>query len=199
MSEPTITTTTQPQQPDNNTTSKKGSGKLGRRALIGAAAVSVCAAGVALAPAAEKAIQDASKKAIDDAYAAGIAAGRQALLSELAQLEGVPLDAAITVAEVTRMAVLYIVRPVSQLFATIVGDALGLLLDGLSSAQSHLAGINVHISQLDQLTSLLNQWKTGITQLPIQLTDYATHDIDSAENYLKSLKKHIQQQGASGK
>lgn len=198
MSEPTITTTTQPQQqpPIDSASGKKGSGKLGRRALIGAAAVSVCAAGVALAPTAEKALQEASKKAIDDAYAAGIAAGRQALLSELAQLEGVSLDAAITVAEVTRMAVLYIVRPVSQLFATIVGDALGLLLDGLSSAQSHLAGINVHISQLDQLTSLLTQWKTGVTQLPIQLTDYATHDIDSAENYLKSLKKQIQQQAA---
>lgn len=191
MSEPTITTTTQPQQPASG---KTGNGKLGRRALIGAAAVSVCAAGVALAPTAEKAIQDASKKAIDDAYAAGIAAGRQALMSELAQLEGVPLDAAIQVAEVTRLAVLYIVRPVAQLFAIIAGDALSVLLAGLSSAQSHLASINIHISQLDQLTSLLTQWKTGVTQLPIQLTDYATHDIDSAENYLKSLKKQLQQQ-----
>ncbi len=197
MSEPT-TTTPQPQQPDS-ASGKKGSGKLGRRALIGAAAVSVCAAGVALAPSAEKALQDASKKAIDDAYAAGIATGRQALLSELAQIEGVPLDAAIQVAELTRLAVLYIVRPVSQLFALIAGDALTVLLAGLSSAQSHLAGINVHISQLDQLTALLTQWKSGVAQLPIALTDYATHDIDSAENYLKALKKHIQQQGASGK
>jgi hypothetical protein len=195
MSEPNVSTTTQPEQPASG---KKGNGKLGRRTLIGAAAVSVCAAGVALAPTAEKAIQDASKQAIDDAYAAGIAAGRQALLSELAQLEGVPLDVAIQVAEVTRMAVLYIVRPVAQLFATIAGDALSILLAGLSSAQSHLAGINVHISQLDQLTALLTQWKTGVAQLPIQLTDYATHDIDSAENYLKALKKHIQQQ-ATGK
>lgn len=194
MSEPTTTTAMQPQQPASG---KKGSGKLGRRALIGVAAVSVCAAGVALAPTAEKALQQASKQAIDDAYAAGITAGRQALMSELAQLEGVPIEAAIKVAEVTRMAVLYIVRPVAQLFATIAGDALGILLDGLSSAQSHLAGINVHISQLDQLTSLLTQWKTGVTQLPIQLTDYATHDIDSAENYLKALQKKIQQQSTS--
>ena len=53
------------------------------------------------------------------------AAGRQALLSELAQLEGVPIDAAIEVAKLTRLAVLYIVKPVAQLFATIAGDALG--------------------------------------------------------------------------
>ena len=191
-------TTTQPQPPAENT-GKKGSGALGRRALIGAAAVSVCAAGVALAPTAEKALQQASKQAIDDAYAAGIAAGRQALLSELAQIEGVPLDVAIQVAEWTRMAVLYIVRPVASLFATITGDALGALIAAINSAQSHLASINVHISQLDQLKSLLTEWQTNVKQLPIEITQYATADIDSAENYLKALKKHIQQQGVSGK
>ncbi|HEU0025504.1 MAG TPA: hypothetical protein VFQ25_00170 [Ktedonobacterales bacterium] len=197
MSEPE-TTTTQPQPPAENA-GKKGSGALGRRALIGAAAVSVCAAGVALAPAAEKALQQASKQAIDDAYAAGIAAGRQALLSELAQIEGVPLDVAIQVAEWTRMAVLYIVRPVANLFATITGDALGALIAAINSAQSHLASINVHISQLDQLKSLLTNWQTNVKQLPIEITQYATADIDSAENYLKALKKHIQQQGDSSK
>lgn len=185
-------TTTQP-QPAAEASGKKGSGKLGRRALIGAAAVSVCAAGVALAPSAEQALQKASKQAIDQAYAAGIAAGRQALMSELSQLEGVPLDAAIQVAEWTRMAVLYIVRPVAQLFATIAGDALGALVAAINSAQSNLASINVHISQLDQLKSLFTQWQTGVEQLPIELTKYATADIDSAENYLKALKKHLQQ------
>jgi hypothetical protein len=189
-------TTTQPQPPAENA-GKKGSGVLGRRALIGAAALSVCAAGVALAPTAEKALQQASKQAIDDAYAAGIAAGRQALLSELAQIEGVPLDVAIQVAEWTRMAVLYIVRPIASLFATITGDALGALIAAINSAQSHLASINVHISQLDQLKSLLTEWQTNVKQLPIEITQYATADIDSAENYLKALKKHIQQQGAS--
>src|SRR5579864_5121226 len=78
---------------------RRVTGKLGRRALVGVAAVSVCAAGVALTPTAERIAQQIGQKAIDDAYAAGIAAGRQALLSELAQLEGVPLDAAIQVAE----------------------------------------------------------------------------------------------------
>jgi hypothetical protein len=185
---PATTVTPTAQQP----TSPKKSGLLGRRALIGAAAVTVCAASVALAPTAEKMVEDASKAAVDAAYKAGVDAGRQALLAELRNLEGVPLDAAIEVAEITRMAVLYIVRPVSQLFATIAGDALGLLLSGLSSAKSNLATINVHISQLDQLTSMLSQWQTNVTQLPIKLTDYATHDIDSAENYLKSLKKTIQ-------
>lgn len=179
--------------------SKRHTSKLGRRALVGVAAVSVCAAGVALTPTAEKLAQQVGQQAVDQAYAAGIAAGRQALLSELAQLEGVPIDAAIEVAQLTRLAVLYVVRPVAQLFATIAGDALGALIAALTSAQSHLASINVHISQLDQLKSLLTQWQQGVTQLPIALTSYATADIDSAENYLKALKKQIQQQSSGAK
>jgi MFS family permease len=175
------------------------SSKLGRRALMGVAAVSVCAAGVALTPTAERVAQQIGQQAVDQAYAAGIAAGRQALLGELAQLEGVPIDAAIEVAQLTRLAVLYIVRPVASLFATIAGDALGGFIAAISSAQSHLASINVHISQLDQLKSLLTQWQQGVEQLPIAITKYATADIDSAENYLKALKKHIQQQQNSAK
>jgi hypothetical protein len=177
----------------------RDTGKLGRRALVGVAAVSVCAAGVALTPAAERLAQQMGQAAIDQAYAAGIAAGRQALLGELAQLEGVPIDAAIEVAKLTRLAVLYIVRPVAQLFATITGDALGGLIAAINSAQSHLASINVHIDQLDQLKTLFGEWQQGVEQLPVALTHYATADIDSAENYLKSLKKHIQQQATSAK
>ncbi len=178
---------------------KRDTGKLGRRALVGVAAVSVCAAGVALTPTAERLAQQVGQQAVDQAYAAGIAAGRQALLSELAQLEGVPIDAAIEAAQLTRLAVLYIVRPIAQLFATIAGDALGGLIAALTSAQQHLASINVHIAQLDQRKSLLTQWQQGVQQLPVSLTSYATADIDSAENYLKSLKKQVQQQSSSAK
>ncbi len=190
---------TTPAAPAAPATAKKGTGKLGRRALVGVAAVSVCAAGVALTPTAERLAQQVGQAAIDQAYAAGIAAGRQALLGEPAQLEGVPIDAAIEVAKLTRLAVLYIVRPVAQLFATITGDALGGLVAAINSAQSHLASINVHIDQLDQLKSLLSEWQQGVEQLPVALTQYATADIDSAENYLKSLKKQIQQQATSAK
>ncbi len=194
------------EQPTPSTTSVAPAGapngrgsKLGRRALVSVAAVSVCAAGVALTPAAERMAQQVGQQAIDQAYAAGIAAGRQALLGELAQLEGVPIDAAIEVAQLTRLAVLYIVRPLAQLFATIAGDALGAFIAAITSAQQHLASINVHITQLDQLKTLFTQWQQGVQQLPISLTHYATADIDSAENYLKSLKKQIQQQSNSAK
>jgi stage V sporulation protein SpoVS len=203
VSDNTSSTSEQPTTPGVTSATAEGGqrriGKLGRRALVGVAAVSVCAAGVALTPTAERIAQQVGQQAIDQAYAAGIAAGRQALLSELADLEGVPIEAAIKVAELTRLAVLYIVRPVASLFATIAGDALGGFVAAISSAQDHLAGINVHITQLDQLKSLLTQWQQGVQQLPIALTQYATTDIDSAENYLKSLQKQIQQQSNSAK
>lgn len=189
VSDNTSSTSPQPVSPSGRPPSQ-----LGRRALVGVAAVSVCAAGVALTPTAEKLVQQVGKQAVDDAYNAGIAAGRQALLSELTQLEDVSLDGAIEVAKLTRLGVLYIVRPVAQLFATIVGDALGGLIAALTSAQQHLASINVQISQLDQIKSLLSDWQHGVSQLPIDLTKYATADIDSAENYLRALKKHIDQQ-----
>lgn len=189
VSDNTSSTSPQPVSPSSRPPSQ-----LGRRALVGVAAVSVCAAGVALTPTAEKLVQQVGKQAVDDAYNAGIAAGRQALLSELTQLEDVSLDGAIEVAKLTRLGVLYIVRPVAQLFATIVGDALGGLIAALTSAQQHLASINVQISQLDQIKSLLSDWQHGVSQLPIDLTKYATADIDSAENYLRALKKHIDQQ-----
>lgn len=199
VSDNTTPAADQPTAPAAPTAEKRRNGKLGRRALVGVAAVSVCAAGVALTPTAERVAQQVGQQAIDQAYAAGIAAGRQALLSELAQLEGVPIDAAIEVAQLTRLAVLYIVRPVAQLFATIAGDALGGLIAAITSAQQHLAGINVHITQLDQLKSLFGDWQQGVEQLPIALTQYATADIDSAENYLKALKKQLQQQTSGAK
>lgn len=187
------TSSTSP-QPVNSMGERRPPSQLGRRALVGVAAVSVCAAGVALTPTAEKLVQQVGQQAMQDAYNAGIAAGRQALLGELTQLEDVSLEGAIEVAKLTRLAVLYIVRPVAQLFATIVGDALGGLIAALTSAQQHLASINVQISQLDQIKSLLSDWQHGVAQLPIDLTKYATADIDSAENYLRALKKHIDQQ-----
>lgn len=196
VSDDTSPTSQQSVSPGNG---RRGSGTLGRRALMGVAVVSACAAGVALAPTAEHAVQQLGQKAMDDAYAAGIAAGRQALLAELEQLEGVSIDAAIEVAQLTRLAVLYIVRPVAQLFATIAGDALGGLIAAITSAQQHLASINVQISQLDQMKSLLTQWQQGVESLPIALTKYATADIDSAENYLNALKKQVKQQSNSAK
>ena len=155
--------------------------------------MAACAAGVALVPVADNALNNYAQQQVNNALQAGIAQGEQAVLNDLANLEGVAIDDAIKVAELTRLGVKYILLPVSQVVATLEGDAVQLLIDGVNMAVSNLAKINVHISQLNALLSILTAWHTNITQLPITLNAYANADITSAETYLKALKKRIDQ------
>lgn len=167
--------------------------RLGRRALLTTGALGVCAAGAALTPAIVKEVELASGKAASDAFSAGVDAGRQALLDELAQLEGVTLDAAIDVAEVTKFGVRVLVVPIARLVAALGGDALTGLALGLGQARSDLAQIHIHIGVLDSLQTLVQSWQQNLAQLPIQLNEYATTDVAGAETYLKALRTKLQQ------
>ncbi len=177
--------------PNNEPGPSKTKGRLARRALLAAAGIGVCAAGVELAPIAMKKAGDFTQAQVSSAFQAGVDQGRQALLDELAQLEGITLDGAINVAELTRLAVRFIVLPVAQLNATISGDALGVLDSALTSARDNLNRINVHIDALNNLQQLVETWRTNVIQLPTTLNSYVTADINSAENYLKALKNKI--------
>ena len=171
-------------------------GRLGRRALFATAGLGVCAAGVAATPWAVGQVEHATKQDVQDAFNAGINAGRQALLDELAQLEGITIEGAIGVAEITRLGIRYLVLPLAQLTATLGGFALQALTDGILSAQSNLSTIHVSIAALDQLAVLLGRWRTNVASLPITIDAYSTADIDSAEKYLKALQKTLHDQQA---
>ncbi|MEO7001118.1 MAG: hypothetical protein ABI068_04895 [Ktedonobacterales bacterium] len=191
---PQTSTVPMPQAAPGADGKKTGAGgKLGRRALLAGAGVAACAAGVALVPVAENSLQNYAQQQANNALQAGIAQGEQAVLNDLANLEGIAIDDAIQVAELTRLGVKYILLPVATVIATLEGDAIQLLIDGVNSAVTNLAKINIHISQLTTLQSILNAWHTNITQLPITLKAYANADITSAETYLKALKKRIDQ------
>jgi len=184
--------------PSDETTKPKRGGKFGRRALIATAGVGVCAAGVALTP---LAIKDATQFASDQAHAAlqnGIAQGEQAVINELGQLEGVALDDAIAVAELTRKAVQFIVLPVSKVLATITGDGLAVLDGALTKIQQgqDIIHFNV-IPQIGGMKTMVESWRNDVNQLPIRLTAFTNADIISAENYLKALRKKVQQSGGS--
>ena len=183
--------------PNGEPGASKTKGRLARRALLAAAGVGVCAAGVELAPIAMKRAGEFTQAQVSNAFQAGVDQGRQALLDELAQLEGITLDGAIGVAELTRLAVRVFVLPLAQLNATITGDMLGILDSALSSARTNLSRINVHIDALNNLQQLVESWRASVTQLPIALNAYATADINSAENYLKALKQKIAQERAA--
>jgi len=116
------------------------------------------------------------------------------VLAELSQLEGIPLDAAIQAAEITRAAVQTIVLPVARFVALMGNGALSVLLGAIDAARAALAVVHVPTTVLDQFRLVVVSWQTGLTALPIALETYLTADIQSAETYLKTLKRMIQSQ-----
>lgn len=150
---------------------------VGRRALLGLAATTgICGLGAVAAP--------QIKQEVDKLE-------REALLRELSQLEGIPIDAAIAAAELTQAAVKLIVLPLARLLAFIGGNALNTLIGSLDNARTIAAGLHVTIPWLNELRALLASWRDNVEQLPITLTAIATADINSAETYLKALKQQI--------
>jgi hypothetical protein len=176
---------------------KSGSGgKIARRALLAGVGVGACVAGVELAPVALKKAGEFTQAQVQDAFSSGVDAGRKAVLDELSQIEGLTIDGAIGAAELTRLAVKFIVLPLSRLISTVEGGALDVLYKALQSAQDNLAKANVHISQLDGIKQMVGEWRDNVSQLPTTLDKYANSDIDSAEGYLKALQKKIAQEKA---
>lgn len=166
-------------------------GRLARRGLLLAAGAGLCAGAVEFGP---KVIQQAgyyTEQDIKNALAAGVLQGRQALLAELDQLEGISLDGAIGVAELTRFGVNKIVVPLANLAIAVGGDSLGVLSGALASARSNLGRVNVHVEWLDNLQGLVDTWRAALPD-DTTLTRYANADINSAESYLKALQARIQ-------
>jgi hypothetical protein len=169
-------------------------GKVARRVLLTAGGLALCAGGVAATPF----LLDQAKKYTEDqlanAFDAGVANARQALLNDLAQLEGVSLDAAIEVATLTKLLVTYIVLPVARLVAAIGSGGLNLLIQAVSAAKNALGlipGSGQYQQVLQHLIDMLQSWRTGVALLPNALSTYANADITSAESYLMALKKMI--------
>lgn len=185
--EPTIVSAIHPGTPP----APKPTGRFGRRALFATGTLGVCAGAVALAPIAAHQAEQYTQAQVNDYFQKGFEAGRQALLGELGQIEGVSLDGAIGVAELTRLAVLYIVVPLSRLYATVTGDLLAILASGVQQARSFLGAIHITVSALDTIYTLLTTWQANVTALPKKLGDYANADILSAEAYLKALQRKI--------
>lgn len=165
-------------------------GKLARRGLLLAAGAGLCVGAVELGP---KAIQQAgyyTEQDIKNALAAGVLQGRQALLAELEQLEGITLDGAIGIAELTRFGVDKIVVPLANLSISIGNNSLGILSSALSTARSNLGRVNVHVDWIDNLQGLVDTWRANLPD-NATLTHYANADINGAESYLKALQAKI--------
>lgn len=160
--------------------------RIGRRGLLALGATAACAASVVAAP---KVLPYAEQRVMD--YE------RAQVLKELDNLEGVSLDAAIQAAEITRAVVQVIVLPLARLVSALGGGALDLLLAAVTTARNAAATLHLPTAMLDDLVALFSSWRDGASSLPIALDHYATADINSAEAYLRALKKAAAQAAAS--
>jgi hypothetical protein len=170
------------------------SGRLARRALLAVAGLGLCGAGAALTPTLLNDARTYTQDQLEAAFAAGAANARQALLNDLSNLEGFSIDAALAAAQLTKLAVKYIVGPAATLVAIlgvgaldIVIGALELVLNGLN----FIPGGSSVQQPLKQLHDMLASWRLNLSLLPQSLTTYANWDIDSAEGYLKALQNMI--------
>ncbi len=159
-----------------------GGGNVGRRALLLSVAV------VAAAVATPFALEKGAELAADEI--------RTLLQRELGDLEGIALDEAIAIAELTRKAVELIVVPLANFLTTISGDGLQELIDTVTRAEQVLELAHLPTDGLPALAAVLTAWKQNESQLPIALQDYANTNIDGAETYLKAVKAKVDGQAA---
>ncbi len=165
----------------------------GRRALLGVVAVGACCAAAEATPFAIRQVGLYTKQQLDDALQAGIQQGREQVLAELRNLEGVALADAVAVADLTRRGVSTYVKPLADLVSRGTGDVLGGMAAVVGFARDHVPnatvlGLNVH-EALNNLAGLLSTWGTTAASDP--LGTYAVRDITQAEAYLKALQRTI--------
>lgn len=179
----------------SSTASAGQSGKVARRVLLTAGGLALCGGAVALSPVAiNKAGQYTSEK-IDQALAAGAANARLALLHELENIEGVSISAALEVANLTKLAVKFIVAPAAAVMSVLGASALNVLISSLETVIAglgYIPGAGGVQQPLQHLHDMLVAWRLNVTSLPKQLSDYLNWDIDSAEKYLIALQNKIQ-------
>jgi hypothetical protein len=183
MPGPDIKATTPINSPGSTNSPKSPpSAAVGRRALLAVAATGVVGVTALAIPQVRNSLEQEAT-----------ALGRQALAHELSSLEGITLDEAIKVAELTNTAVRLVVLPLAQLVATIGEDGLAVLLSALTTATNALGSVHLTVAGLSGLRDMVASWHEHISSLPIALTSYTTANITNAETYLKALKKQTQQ------
>jgi hypothetical protein len=172
-----------------------GSGKFARRALLIGGGAALCVGAAAATPYVATQVAKATQAEIEAAFQAGVNQARQDLINELTNLEGISITAAIDAAELTKLAVKYIVGPVSVFVVAIGAGALDVAISALQIVLNGLGFIpgSSGISKpIKGLQTLLTTWRDNLLNIPQQLTDYVTWDINSAETYLKLLQTKLQ-------
>src|SRR5579884_2312297 len=120
--------------------------EVSRRALFATAGLGVCAAAVVGTPIALKAAEQYAQQYAEQQVTQAV----QGVYKDLQKLEvegeEIALDAALAAANLTQLAVKYIVLPVASLASTIGGDAIGALKSAVDNVRGFIKNFGQDIS-----------------------------------------------------
>jgi hypothetical protein len=184
------------QGPSAAGTAGAAAGEVSRRALFVTAGLGVCAAGAVATPIALKYAEEqaaaALQRGINQGVQEGIDEGKNLALAGLDTLESISLQAAIDVAEASKLGVQYLLLPLSSFVAAVGGDAIGALVGAVDGVRGFAGNFGYHNDTLDKFSATLHSWQTNLQLAPKLLASYSTMDITTTEAYLKSLQAQVE-------
>lgn len=158
---------------------------IARRALIGTALFTAgAAAGAVVTPIVEG---NSQHEAINKAYADGIAAGKQAVINQLKQINGIQLQSALTAAHTTQSATKVIAQPTANMLGTIAGDALSTLVSVLGAAQNLVIFISGAYDLLGKLKAFFTGLQSTVADLSVPVEELGAADTEAASGFLEGV------------
>jgi hypothetical protein len=166
--------------------------KMGRRALIAAAGLGVVGIAVAEKDQILNGVGNLTQQEIQNA----INAGRRELAKELANVEGIGIDVAENVADITHNAVNLFVLPIASLLAGLTEITLDVASGAVEKAQQFTQLLHIDVQALQTLDGILKQWKANVAVFPIAVKSLNDTDTTSAKTYLNALKAKLEREAA---
>lgn len=117
---------------------------------------------------------------------------RAHIVTQVVQIEGVALDAAIQLAQWAAAGNKYITVPLVTLLAGLGDNALQTLGDGVGQAEDALGHINVHFDWLSAFRATVDSWRVNLALLPAAIQQYGVTDFDNLTTYLTGLKQLVE-------
>lgn len=164
--------------------------QMGRRALIAAAGLGVVGVVIAEKDNILGGVGHLTEQEIQNA----INAGRRALASELANVEGVGIDVAIDVADITHNAVSFFVVPIAGLLSAFTGVTLDAASFAVEKAQGFTQLLHIDIQALGTLDGILKAWKNNVLAFPVVVQSLNNVDTTAAKSYLANLKVTLERE-----
>ncbi len=115
--------------------------------------------------------------------------GRHLLAEELANLEGIGLDAAGAAADATFQAVEILVMPFAQAFSEISVETLQDLVFAVDKMNDLAGTLGLNRNALSGLRTILTGWEANANAIPATIHQLDSVERDAAKRYLAALKQ----------